>query len=101
MANTTDNCINLPVLPLRGVVMFPKMMLNFDVNRKQSKKAVDIAVRGDQLIFLTAQMDAGINEPAVDDIYKVGVVCRVKQVVREDNKAMRVVVEGLWRGTEL
>ena len=99
MANTTDNCINLPVLPLRGVVMFPKMMLNFDVNRKQSKKAVDIAVRGDQLIFLTAQMDAGINEPAVDDIYKVGVVCRVKQVVREDNKAMRVVVEGLWRGT--
>ncbi len=99
MANTTDNGINLPVLPLRGVVMFPKMMLNFDVNRKQSKKAVDIAVRGDQLIFLTAQMDAGINEPAVDDIYKVGVVCRVKQVVREDNKAMRVVVEGLWRGT--
>ena len=99
MANTTDNCINLPVLPLRGVVMFPKMMLNFDVNRKRSKKAVDMAVSGDQLIFLTAQMDAGINEPAVDDIYKVGVVCRVKQVVREDNKAMRVVVEGLWRGT--
>ncbi len=99
MANTTDNCINLPVLPLRGVVMFPKMMLNFDVNRKRSKKAVDIAVSGDQLIFLTAQMDAGINEPAVDDIYKVGVVCSVKQVVREDNKAMRVVVEGLWRGT--
>lgn len=99
MANTTDNCINLPVLPLRGVVMFPKMMLNFDVNRKRSKKAVDMAVGGDQLIFLTAQMDAGINEPAVDDIYKVGVVCRVKQVVREDNKAMRVVVEGLWRGT--
>jgi ATP-dependent Lon protease len=79
--------------------MFPKMMLNFDVNRKRSKKAVDMAVSGDQLIFLTAQMDAGINEPAVDDIYKVGVVCRVKQVVREDNKAMRVVVEGLWRGT--
>ena len=99
MANTTDNCINLPVLPLRGVVMFPKMMLNFDVNRKRSRKAVDMAVSGDQLIFLTAQMDAGINEPAVDDIYKVGVVCRVKQVVREDNKAMRVVVEGLWRGT--
>ena len=99
MANTTDNCINLPVLPLRGVVMFPKMMLNFDVNRKRSKKAVDMAVSGDQLIFLTAQMDAGINEPSVDDIYKVGVVCRVKQVVREDNKAMRVVVEGLWRGT--
>lgn len=90
--------LNLPILPLRGVVMFPKMMLNFDVNRKRSKKAVDMAVEGDQLIFLTAQMDAGVNEPAVDDIYKVGVVCRIKQVVKEDRKATRVVVEGLWRG---
>ena len=90
--------LNLPVLPLRGVVMFPKMMLNFDVNRKRSKKAVDMAVEGDRLIFLTAQMDAGVNEPAVDDIYKVGVVCRIKQVVKEDRKATRVVVEGLWRG---
>ncbi|WP_405345109.1 endopeptidase La [Ruminococcus sp.] len=90
--------LNLPVLPLRGVVMFPKMMLNFDVNRKRSKKAVEMAVESDQLIFLTAQMDAGVNEPAVDDIYKVGVVCRIKQVVKEDRKATRVVVEGLWRG---
>ena len=90
--------MNLPVLPLRGVVMFPKMMLNFDVNRKRSKNAVDMAVEGDQLIFLTAQMDAGVNEPEVEDVYKVGVVCRVKQVVKEDRKAMRVVVEGLWRG---
>ena len=83
--------LNLPVLPLRGVVMFPKMMLNFE-------KAVDMAVEGDRLIFLTAQMDAGVNEPSVDDIYKVGVVCRIKQVVKEDRKATRVVVEGLWRG---
>ena len=95
----TENNFNLPVLPLRGVVMFPKMMLNFDVNRKRSKNAVDMAVNGDQLIFLTAQMDAGVNEPSVDDIYKVGVVCRIKQVVKEDHKSTRVVVEGLWRGT--
>lgn len=97
MKNFTKG-LNLPVLPLRGVVMFPKMMLNFDVNRKRSKSAVNMAVESDQLIFLTAQIDAGVNEPAVDDIYKVGVVCRVKQVVKEDRKAMRVVVEGLWRG---
>ena len=94
-----ENNFNLPVLPLRGVVMFPKMMLNFDVNRKRSKKAVDMAVESDQYIFLTAQTDAGINDPTADDIYKVGVVCRIKQVVKEDNKATRVVVEGLWRGT--
>lgn len=91
--------LNLPVLPLRGVVMFPKMMLNFDVNRKRSKSAINMAVEGDQLIFVTAQMDAGMNEPTIDDIYKVGVVCRIKQVVKEDQKATRVVVEGLWRGT--
>ena len=89
--------MNLPVLPLRGVVMFPKMMLNFEVNRKHSKNAVDAAVDSDRLIFVTAQMDAGVNEPTVDDIYKVGVVCSIKQVVKEDNKPTRVVVEGLWR----
>ena len=93
-----NSSLNLPVLPLRGVVMFPKMMLNFDVNRKRSKSAIEMAVDSDQLIFVTAQMDAGVNEPTVDDIYKVGVVCRVKQVVKEDQKATRVVVEGLWRG---
>ena len=96
--NKIKTGMNLPVLPLRGVVMFPKMMLNFDVNRKRSKSAIEMAVDGDQLIFVTAQMDAGVNEPTVDDIYKVGVVCRVKQVVKEDQKATRVVVEGLWRG---
>lgn len=94
----TKKCLNLPVLPLRGVVMFPKMMLNFDVNRKRSKNAVSAAVDSDQLIFVTAQTDAGVNEPTVDDIYKVGVVCRIKQVVKEEQKATRVVVEGLWRG---
>ena len=90
--------LNLPVLPLRGVVMFPKMMLNFDVNRARSKSAIDMAVEGEQLIFVTAQMDAGVNEPTVNDIFKVGVVCRIKQVVKEDRKATRVVIEGLWRG---
>ncbi len=96
--NKNKSSLNLPVLPLRGVVMFPKMMLNFDVNRLRSKNALDMAVSNDQLIFLTAQMDASQNEPAIDDIYKVGTVCRVKQIVKEDMKATRVVVEGLWRG---
>ena len=96
--DTVKPSVYLPVLPLRGVVMFPKMMLNFDVNRKRSKKALDLAMNGDQLIFLTAQMDPSQNEPTADDVYKVGTVCRVKQVVREDHGSTRVVVEGLWRG---
>ncbi len=100
MDNKNPN-LNLPVLPLRGVVMFPKMMLNFEVNRARSKRAVDLAVENNQLIFLTAQMDPGVNEPTVDDIYKVGVVCRIKQVVKEEGKPTRVVTEGLWRAAIL
>ena len=92
-----DRSFDIPVLPLRGVVVFPKMMLNFDVSRKRSKKALEIAMKGDQLIFLTAQIDPGLNEPTFDDVYKVGVVCKIAQILKEGEKSTRVVVEGLYR----
>ena len=97
MAQTYNKSFEIPVLPLRGVVVFPKMMLNFDVSRKRSKKALEIAMRGDQLIFLTAQIDPGINEPTYDDVFKVGVVCKIAQILKEGEKSTRVVVEGLYR----
>ena len=100
MANY-DTSIDIPVLPLRGVVVFPGMMLNFDVSRKRSKKALDLAMKGDQLIFLTAQIDPGINEPTFDDVYKVGVVCKIAQILKEGEKSTRVVVEGLYRAVIL
>ena len=97
MAQNYDKAFDIPVLPLRGVVVFPKMMLNFDVSRKRSKRALEIAMKGDQLIFLTAQMDPSENEPTFDDIYKVGVVCKIAQILKEGEKSTRVVVEGLYR----
>ena len=84
-------------MPLRGVVMFPKMMLNFEVKRGRSKAALEMAMADDRLIFLTAQIDASVNEPTLDDVYKVGVVCKVAQVMRDSDSSVRVVVEGLYR----
>lgn len=97
MAQNYNKSFEIPVLPLRGVVVFPKMMLNFDVSRKRSKKALELAMKDDQLIFLTAQIDAGLNEPTFDDVYKVGVVCKIAQILKEGEKSTRVVVEGLYR----
>lgn len=94
---STDKTFNIPILPLRGVVIFPKMMLNFEVSRKRSKKALDFSMKSDQLIFLTAQQDPSINEPTAEDIYKVGVVCKIAQIVKEGDKSTRVIVEGLYR----
>ena len=99
MTVQNEKAFDIPVLPLRGVVIFPKMMLNFEVSRKRSKKALDIAMRNDQLIFLTAQVDASVNEPTMDDIYRVGVVCRIAQILKEGSDNTRVVVEGLYRAS--
>ena len=87
----------LPVLPLRGLVVFPKMMLHFDVSRTKSIRALSEAMNADQRVFLTAQMDAAVSNPTIDDIYKVGVVCKVAQVLKESDNKTRVVVEGLYR----
>ena len=87
----------LPVLPLRGLVVFPKMMLHFDVSRIKSIKALSEAMSADQRIFLTAQKDAAVSDPSIDDIFKVGVVCKIAQVLKESDNKTRVVVEGLYR----
>ena len=97
MPSNNEIRLVLPVLPLRGLVIFPKMMLHFDVSRKKSIRALDTAMKKDQLVFLTAQMDASVSEPTMDEIYKVGVVCRIAQVLREQDNKTRVVVEGLYR----
>ena len=97
MPVNTEKTFNIPVLPLRGVVIFPKMMLNFEVSRKRSKKALEVSMKSDQLIFLTAQIDPSVNDPSIDDVYKVGVVCKIAQILKEGDSSTRVVVEGLYR----
>ena len=89
----------LPVLPLRGLAVFPGMLLNFDVERPMSAAALNLAMSEDQIIFLTAQKDLAKDVPFLDDIYHIGTVCRVRQMLRQPGgKTIRVMVEGIGRG---
>ncbi len=97
MPQNTQAKFNIPVLPLRGLVVFPKMMLHFDVGRKKSVDAIEKAMNDNQLIFLTAQKDASVNDPTFDDIYMVGVVTKIVQVIKQPDNITRVVVEGQYR----
>ncbi len=97
MAQETQAKFNIPVLPLRGLVVFPKMMLHFDVARKKSAEAIAKAMNDNQLIFLTAQKDASVSDPTFDEIYKVGVVTKIVQVLKQPDDITRVVVEGQYR----
>ncbi|MBR2715000.1 MAG: LON peptidase substrate-binding domain-containing protein, partial [Ruminococcus sp.] len=97
MPESTQAKFNIPVLPLRGLVVFPKMMLHFDVGRKKSIDAITKAMNDNQLIFLTAQRDASIGDPSIDDLYKVGVVTKIIQVLKQPDDITRVVVEGQYR----
>lgn len=88
---------NVPVLPLRGIVVFPKMMLHLDVGRKKSINAINHAMQSEQLIFASAQFDAAESNPEVSDLYQMGVLCRVVQVVKQPEGVIRVILEGLYR----
>ena len=90
--------INMPLLPLRGLNLFPGMMLSFDIERRQSITALESAVKADQIIFLAAQKDASVDAPEADDIWPVGVVCRIRQQLRQPGGGVcRTLVEGLYR----
>ena len=87
----------LPLLPLRGLTVFPSMILHFDVGRKKSIKALEEALINDQLIFLVTQKDAQNEEPSIEDIYKVGTISKVKQLLKLPGDTIRVLVEGVSR----
>ena len=88
----------MPLLPLRGLSVFPGMLLTFDVERSASVAALDQAMKTDQLIFLAAQKDIATDVPRDKDIYHVGTVCRVRQQLRQPrSNVCRVLVEGLYR----
>ena len=87
----------LPVLPLRGLMVFPHMVLHFDVGRKKSLAALESALVEDQRVFLVCQLDAGEEDPQIDDLYAVGTVSRVKQVLKLPGDNVRVLVEGSYR----
>ncbi len=87
----------LPLLPLRGLVVFPYVIMHFDVGRYKSIKALDDTITNNQLIFLVAQKDLKSDSPSEDDIYKVGTISRVKQLVKLPGDTIRVLIEGVSR----
>ncbi|MGE5453889.1 MAG: endopeptidase La, partial [Methylocystaceae bacterium] len=88
----------LPLLPLRGMMVFPYTVIHLDVGREKSINSIDEAMINDKLIFLATQKEAQTDDPSDDDIYFTGVVAEIKQVLKMPGGTMRVLVEGLSRG---
>ncbi len=100
LAKPKKNCmqpVSLPMLPLRGLMVFPQMVLHFDVGRKKSVAALEQAMLGDQRIFLVAQRDMDVDNPDIDDIFHVGTIAAIKQVLKLPGDNIRVLVEGKSR----
>ena len=87
----------MPVLALRGLAVFPEQTVHFDVGRSKSVKALDAAMKGDQTIMLIPQKDILVDDPKLADLYSVGTICKVKQVLRTQGENLRVLVTGLTR----
>lgn len=88
----------LPLIPLRGISLFPHMVVHFDVGREKSISALDKAMLDDSNILLCTQKDAKVNAPEIDDFYHVGTVAKVKQMLKLPGGSIRVLVEGINRG---
>ena len=99
MYNEQDDVMKtMPLLALRGLTVFPGMLMTFDVERNASIEALNVAVKADQMIFLAAQKDPIADAPEENDIYHVGTICRVRQQLHQPRGGItRVLVEGVSR----
>lgn len=93
----SKNAVILPCVAMRDVVIFPNMVMHFDVARERSIKALRMAISDGEKIFLTAQKDVNVSEPEFSDVYKYGVVAEIKQIVKGPEGISRVLVEGLYK----
>ena len=93
----SDLIIMLPAIALRGTTILPDMIVHFDISRVKSVKAVEEAMLHDQKIFLVTQKDTEVEDPSQADVYKIGTVAAIKQVVKLPKGLLRVLVEGLER----
>lgn len=94
-----DNLMTLPMIPLRGLSVFPNMVLHFDIGREKSINAIEKAMVMDQKIFLAAQKDENVELPTPDDFYHTGTIGKVKQMLKLPGGSSRVLVEGICRAT--
>ncbi len=87
----------IPLIPLRGLTIFPHMVLHFDVGRKKSILALEEAMINDQEVFLVGQKSAGVENPNIDDLSKIGTICMIRQILKMPENTIKVLVEGLYR----
>ena len=85
----------LPTVALRGLTILPGMVAHFDVSRKKSIKAVEKAMMGEQEIFLLTQRNPEDEEPEAENLYTIGLIAQIKQVIKMQNNIVRVLVEGI------
>lgn len=98
MSQYTITDRTLPLIPLRGISLFPHMVVHFDVGREKSVQALEKAMIDDATIILCTQIDAKVEDPSIDDFYHVGIVAKVKQMLKLPGGSIRVLVEGINRG---
>ena len=89
--------ITIPALAMRGLVVFPNVVMHFDVSREKSEAALKAAMNDNKLIFLTAQKDDSVETPDIKDLYQVGVVAEIRQMLKGADNITRVLVEGKYR----
>ena len=87
----------LPLLPLRGLVIYPHMMVNLDVGRDRSVAAIESAIAGDSRILVVSQRDPELDDPAAADLYEVGTVAEIRQFLRMPEGVLRILVDGQQR----
>ncbi|AMQ05963.1 endopeptidase La [Sporosarcina sp. resist] len=93
----TNELNNIPLLPLRGLLVYPTMILHIDVGRERSVFAIEHAIAQDNLIFLATQKDISIENPEPEDLYKVGTLAFVKSMTQLPNGTYRILIEGIER----
>lgn len=95
----SDNIITIPAIALRGMTILPGIVAHFDVSRERSIKAVEVAMMGEQKLFLVTQKNIEADDPQIDEMYQVGIIAKVKQVVKMQNGVVRILVEGELRAS--
>ena len=101
MTDMTQERFVMPALALRGITVFPNLLLHFDVGRAPSIRALEEAMAGGRDIFLVTQRDLSVETPDRNDLYTVGTIASVKQILRLPENNVRVMVEGKYRGRML
>ena len=94
----TKSPVVMPALALRGLTIFPNMLLHFDVGREASIKALDEAMATGQPIFLVAQKEIAVETPRAEDLFSIGTISNIRQILRLPGDNVRVMVEGVGPG---